>query len=157
MGSYCIIFLAPYLWVFWTFEPDLKKFPHLLRLRYRVHRNEMDVHRDEWRAWKHNAFKNSTWKVFRARGDGMMVLGGWGLANRNRGLRQSLHFNLCPGGWRNQCTLIPQSSAYLRLETHWLSEIRLFSYSWQGTANTNTNTYPLMHESLKCAHQYPWC
>lgn len=58
-------------------------------------------------------------------------MGWWGGGNRNtssRGLSHSSHFNLCPGGWRNQCTLILQSSPCLRIEKHCLGEITLPSF-----------------------------
>lgn len=132
-------------------------------LGYRVHENGMDLQTDRWTAQKHNDFKNSTGKVKHSEPDDGWDDGGGvevGAINRNAsnsGLSQSSHFNLCPGGWRNQCTLILQTSAWLRIEKHYLSEIRLVSSSsWQGTANRHTNT--CIHtctESLKCTDHNP--
>lgn len=58
----------------------------------------------------------------------------------------SSHFNLCPGGWRNQCTLILQTSAWLRLEKHCLGEIRLFFLSLVMTRySTQTHKHMYLH------------
>ncbi len=85
------------------------------------------------------------------RGRGWM---GWGGAAQNRNTSSrglSSHFNLCPAGWRNQCTLILQSSACLRLEKHCLSEITLpfflimTRYSKHTHAQTHGSTHVRSH------------
>lgn len=106
--------------------------------------------------------------VLRGRGwmDGMLVV-----VDRHtfsRGLSQSSHFNLCPGGWRNQCTLILQSSTCLRREKHCLSEIRLlFLITTRYSKHTHKHVYthtlshwnaliviPEVGEVLAAPHRY---
>ena len=104
--------------------------------------------------------KKKDWKSeYSEAGDGWMGCVWWwwwwwcgGVSNRHtssRGLSQSSHFNLCPGGWRNQCTLILQSSTCLRREKHFLSEIRLPHHDKVQQTHTQTciHTYT---KSLKC-------
>lgn len=94
------------------------------------------------------------WQVFRGCNNGGVVAAEVQAVNSdtsNTGLSQGSHFNLCPGGCRNQCALILQTSAWLRVQKHFLGQIRPFcTSSRQGNTHTHADTHKYTEHAKVC-------